>query len=353
MTMTCPRSRVRQSRRAVLAGLIVATTVGWSAAAQDAAAAADDRTIMFVVDTSTSMAGAPLATAKNALMAATAGVPAGASVGVHSFGGPCDDGGRVRLPLGPFDPGTFGSAVQSLSIGASGTPTPAALRAAATMFPRSGDRTLVLVSDGGSSCGDPCPAARELNDRLGANFRIDSVGFRAPDSAESELDCIARVTGGDYVAVTDSGGLQQALTQSSAPRVTALRVSPASFAAAAKGGSITKILARKVGARVHYGFSKSATVRFAVERVASGRKVGGKCRRPTATNLGGRRCTRFVKLAGSFKHVAKLGANSFRFSGRLRNRKLRPDRYRLVATATDAAGNRSKPVTTRFVIKRR
>ena len=41
---------------------------------------------------------------------------------------------------------------------------------------------------------------------------------------------------------------------------------------------------------------------------------------------------RYKKLKGSFTLNGATGANHFRFSGRLRNRKLKPGRYRLVAT---------------------
>lgn len=124
----------------------------------------------------------------------------GADVGLRSFGGSCEHPGIERLAIGPFDEPSFNSAVDSLAIGTPGTPTPAALVAAGAALPSKGDRTIVLISDGESSCGDRCPAAQALEDRLGAGFRIDAVGFRTPDPAESELACIARVTGGTYVS---------------------------------------------------------------------------------------------------------------------------------------------------------
>lgn len=349
-----PASRaVRWDRLLAVVSLSAAVAIGCAISAERSSAAAGGETILFVVDTSTSLVGKPLADAKQALVGASTAIAADSQVGLRSFGGACDNGGLVRLPLGPFDRPTFTSAVDSLAIGASGTPTPAALQAAATTLPAVGNRTLVLVSDGGSSCGSPCPVARELDARLGAGFRIDTVGFRAPTFAESQLDCIARVTGGSYVSVTDSAGLQKTLAESAVPRVTGLRVSPKTFRAAAKGGSITSAVPPKVGARVSYSISKAGKVRFTVERVAEGRLSGGRCFRPTADNSSGRSCTRYVALLGSFGQTAMQGGNRFRFTGRLRRRQLAPGTYRLVATATGTLGNKAKPTTARFVVSSR
>jgi hypothetical protein len=336
-----------------LVSLTLAVALGFAVSAERAIAATAARATVFVVDTSTSMAGRPLAEAKSALVGGTTAVPAGAQVSLRSFGGPCGDGGIVRLPLGPFDQATFSSAVDSLSIGASGTPTPAALRAAAANLPSAGDRTLILVSDGQSGCGDPCPVARELADRLGAGFRIDAVGFRAPNSAEAELDCIARVTGGTYVSATDPAGLQKTLAESTAARVTALRLSRTTFAAAAKGGSIGTVARAKVGTRVSYTISERAKVRFTIERALEGRKVDGKCQKLMAANGRARPCRRYTALSGGFTHDGKQGVNHFAFTGRRRGKKLPPGRYKLVATATDAAGNMAKSLRAKFRIARR
>lgn len=53
-------------------------------------------------------------------------------------------------------------------------------------------------------------------------------------------------------------------------------------------------------------------------------------RKQTPANRRKRKCTRFKKLKGGFSDQGAAGANSFRFSGRLRSRALKPGRYRLV-----------------------
>jgi hypothetical protein len=60
-----------------------------------------------------------------------------------------------------------------------------------------------------------------------------------------------------------------------------------------------------------------------------------------------------VTLSGSFTHRGTTGKNRFRFSGRLRGRKLPPGRYRLRAVATDPAGNKSSTKRRAFRIVRR
>ena len=108
-----------------------------------------------------------------------------------------------------------------------------------------------------------------------------------------------------------------------------------------------------VGTRVRYSLSEPARVRFAVERARRGRKVGRRCVRTTRRTARRRPCTRYVKLRRRFSRRAVAGPNEFGFAGRLGGRALSPGRYRLVAVATDAAGNRSRTHRAGFRIARR
>ncbi len=132
--------------------------------------------------------------------------------------------------------------------------------------------------------------------------------------------------------------------------LTGYRLSPATFAAASKGPSVAAARKAKVGATVRYTLSEPASVRFAVERARNGRRVRGTCRPPTRRNRRRSSCTSYRRLKGSFTHTGKQGPNRFRFTGRLRGRKLGPGPYRLVAMTTDAAGNPSKPKRVKFTI---
>jgi Zn-dependent metalloprotease len=98
-------------------------------------------------------------------------------------------------------------------------------------------------------------------------------------------------------------------------------------------------IAATVGTKISYSLSEPATTRFRVERGAPGRKLGGRCVRPTSRNRNRPRCTRWLELRGSFSHPGRGDSNSFRFRGRLSGRTLLPARYRLLVVPTDAAGN--------------
>jgi hypothetical protein len=134
-----------------------------------------------------------------------------------------------------------------------------------------------------------------------------------------------------------------------APSVLSLGFLNASFRAASHGGSIAR-KKRPVGTRVRYRLSEAATARYTIERRAKGRKKGHRCVAPTRKNRRARRCTRYVRLKGGFSRTSKAGLNSFRFTGRLRGKKLRPGRYRLVMVAVDAAKNKSTPRRAKFRI---
>ncbi|PWU22191.1 MAG: hypothetical protein C5B48_10500 [Candidatus Rokuibacteriota bacterium] len=130
--------------------------------------------------------------------------------------------------------------------------------------------------------------------------------------------------------------------------VSKLSLGPSSFRAAPKGASITKA---KFGTKVTYGLTAAATTRFTVESVQKGRKSGKKCGKPTAKNKKGKKCTRYVVVKGSFKHAGKAGSNSFRFSGRVGNKRLSPGKYRLVAVAS-GGGKQSNAKRANFKIVR-
>ena len=149
---------------------------------------------------------------------------------------------------------------------------------------------------------------------------------------------------------TGPGGTTGADT--TAPVLSRLALSPSVFRAASRGASIAA-RRHRLRTRVSYRLSEAATVTFAVERAAAGRRVGGRCVRPTRSNRNRRRCVRYVVLKGTFRHAGRAGANRFRFTGRLRNRRLRPASYRLRARATDPARNRSPLARKRFRVVRR
>jgi hypothetical protein len=123
--------------------------------------------------------------------------------------------------------------------------------------------------------------------------------------------------------------LDTATTDTTAPRVTAATLSRRRFRAASRGRSAASAVA--AGTKVRYTLSEPATSGFRVQR---------------------RKGRRYVTLQGRFKHAGNMGTNHFKFTGRLRGRKLRPGRYRLVMVAVDAAANKSPRKRLRFQIVR-
>jgi virginiamycin B lyase len=131
-----------------------------------------------------------------------------------------------------------------------------------------------------------------------------------------------------------------------APAVTALGLRPAAFRAAP--GRLA--LGGKGRSRVTLALSEAATVRFTAERRVAGRRSGGRCVVPTRrTRRAGARCVRSLPARGSVALALPAGTSRLAFSGRLA-RALRPGLHRLVATPTDAAGNRGAARRATFTI---
>jgi Mg-chelatase subunit ChlD/lysophospholipase L1-like esterase len=169
------------------------------------------QTVLMVVDVSGSMAGSKLDQAKQALTTSVDALAPGQGAGLRSYAGSCGDRGRLLVPIAPDNRDNLRGAITSLTAGG-GTPTPDALLGAATdLAPVQGPKAIILVSDGQSTCGNPCPTAQSIKDQQGIDFKVHTVGFQAPEAAEDELACIARVTGGQYVPATDADGLADAI----------------------------------------------------------------------------------------------------------------------------------------------
>jgi hypothetical protein len=136
------------------------------------------------------------------------------------------------------------------------------------------------------------------------------------------------------------------------PALGALGLSSATFRAAKSGASISakRKSKAKVGTEVTYRLSELATVAFTVERKTTGRRASGKCRATTRKNARNTKCTRYVKVPGSFNIDGKAGENTFTFRGRMGGKSLKPASYRLKGTATDPARNASAPKQKAFKI---
>jgi len=184
-----------------------------------------------------------------------------------------------------------------------------------------------------------------------ARFGSDGVVTPPPPAAESPLAAGTPPAAASPPGVTPAAGVSPVpgvVADVTRPDLSAVSLVPSVFRAAGFGASMSSL----VGTRVGYALSEPARVRFRVERGVSGRRAGGTCVTLTRSNRSRPRCTRYVTLRGSFTDRGEAGQNRFRFSGRLRGRKLTPGRYRLRALATDPAANRSSPKRVKFRIVR-
>ena len=139
------------------------------------------------------------------------------------------------------------------------------------------------------------------------------------------------------VAVTNPPTGTAAAYPLPAPRLQRLRVSPSTFAAARNGATTRRTPRRRLGTKVSYRVDVASSVRFRVQRVLVGRRTsrsrGARCGVSTPARRRFSVCLRYVTVRGGFSQSARSGANSLYFMGRLSGRKLKPGRYRLLATA--------------------
>lgn len=158
-----------------------------------------------------------------------------------------------------------------------------------------------------------------------------SVALTATDN----LGCSIQPVFTGQVAACGGGPDARAIASVTVPgaAVSSLALSSSTFRAATKGASVARRRRPPRGTRVSYALTGPAVVGFRVQRAAKGRRVRHACKRPTRHNRKRKSCVRWVRLRGSFKVTSSApGAVSFRFTGRLNRKPLKPARYRLVAT---------------------
>ena len=173
-------------------------------------------------------------------------------------------------------------------------------------------------------------------------FKGTNFGFGG-EQATSNVATVAITVAGPAGGGGGGGGGAGAAT------VDALTVSPKRWR---RGGALPVVSQAPKGTTIGVRLSAAGRVTLAFRRARPGRRVRGRCVRPTLLNRNRRRCTRYVR-AGRLSFDGKQGANSVRFQGRLSARKRLPlGRYRLSARVT-ANGQTSPARTVSFQIVRR
>jgi hypothetical protein len=141
------------------------------------------------------------------------------------------------------------------------------------------------------------------------------------------------------------------------PAISSLRVSPKSFSLAGRrvnGRCVkptrqnegNKHCRRPTALRISYTLNVAATVTLTLKRQVAGRRVNGRCVKPTTENRKHRKCTRLVNVPGTLTLAGRAGANQSTFNGKIGGDQLGPGAYQLIATPV---GGSSSTMTFKLV----
>jgi hypothetical protein len=177
--------------------------------------------VLLILDGSGSMwervDGQPkIVTAKRVLRDALGKMPGDALLGFMTYGthrkGDCGDISLVS-PVG-----TSNAAIISRQINAvtpkGDTPIAAALlKAGDALKGASGNKMIVLVTDGAEEChGNPCDSVKQLESQ-GLDVQINVVGFNLAQKERNEVQCIAQESHGQYFDAKNTAGLTTAMNE--------------------------------------------------------------------------------------------------------------------------------------------
>ena len=178
-------------------------------------------------------------------------------------------------------------------------------------------------SDGGTATG---PAPLHIFQAIGpASATVAVTDPTGQTTVESVQLNVVAPPPGSLDQPTGSGPAGSTEADSTAPKLTALRVTRTIRRGARLPGSVAR------GGQLRFTLSEAATVRARFER-AKGR--------------------RFVRVPGAITLKLAAGRQEVRFSGRLsRTRALKPGAYRVVLTPTDPTGNTGGDVRATFTLR--
>ncbi len=198
----------------------------------------DTGKLVLVLDSSGSMkepAGdgkTKIVAARTALTQVVGKLPENAQVGLRVYGatvfkrsqpGACTDT-QLTVPIGTGNRPQLLAAISTYKPFGE-TPIGYSLQQAAKDLGPSGQRTIVLVSDGEATCApEPCAVAKEIA-KQGIDLKIDVVGFRVGAKARSQLQCVAREGRGDYYDADSTIDLEAGLDRLSTRAFRPFRIS--------------------------------------------------------------------------------------------------------------------------------
>jgi tight adherence protein B len=166
---------------------------------------------MLVIDTSGSMGAQGMATVRKASATYLKTVPADVKVGVASFAN------TAGVDLAPtLDRSAAQRVINGLD-SRGDTSLYAGMQSAAAVLAGSGDRSIVLLSDGADTmAADKAQALKDAVAKIKAGgIRVDVVRFKTNDpDATSSLQAFAGVNGGSVVSADNSAGVSAAFQAS-------------------------------------------------------------------------------------------------------------------------------------------
>lgn len=186
-----------------------------------------------------------------------------------------------------------------------------------------------------------------LADVTGVTFGgIPATAMTPVGDSQMTATAPSHAAGAVDVLATDAAGTSTAVAGDAFTYV-----APAPVAPAISGVSQSRRSwkARK-GTAFAFNLSQQAGVALAFTQTVAGRKAHGRCVAHTKRNRKQPACKRTIKR-GALSFSGKSGANKLSFKGRLsRTKQLKPGRYTVTLTATNAAGLKSAPQTLAFTI---
>ncbi|CAN7147468.1 type II secretion system F family protein [Knoellia sp. LjRoot47] len=184
---------------------MTATVGGKTAPVSSKSAKGAQRTTVLLIDTSGSMGRSGMETVRSAVKTFLASAPKDVKIGVVSFGN----------TAGPeLAPTADRSAVQRVVdvLRADGnTALFGGVTEAVKMLGASGDRSIVLLSDGANTVGDRAPGlAASVKALTTSQVRVEVVRFTTSENDPEALAAFAKAGGGSVAQATDTAGVRAA-----------------------------------------------------------------------------------------------------------------------------------------------
>lgn len=292
---TAPMNRTFAGMLMGWASLLIGT-----ASLQSQQSSAGPARVIIVFDASGSMygqvaGGVKIDVAKKVVSDIVGTIDPAMELGLIAYGhrkkGDCDDI-ELLVPPQAGSSAAILKAVAGLQPKGKTPLTAAVMQAAQYLKFQESKASVILVSDGVETCDkDPCMVATEL-ESLGIDFTCHVIGFDLKAGESSGLECLAKKTGGMYLAAQDASSLKSSLEMA--------------MKQVAKPATTLVVEARK---------SSGGPI---LEGVAFQIFADGAAENAIASGSGGRWSSELPK-AGKYTISAKLGAKSIELEATLKD----------------------------------